>query len=190
MIGWGDVMQIAGPLGPASANYFYWSSMADPTGTVTKDYYWANEDYTPAKVSFDKADGIGIDNMNSMEFDIANAGEVIVGDLTLAATANLNWLGNPFSAAIDIQDIELTDEGGMIGWGDVMQIAGPLGPAVANYFYWSSMADPTGTVTKDYYWANEDYTPAVKKFEPGEGFAIDNMNSMVYDIIIRCPYSL
>ena len=190
MVGYGDIMQIAGPLGSPMANYAYWASYMDPTFTVTKDFYWANEDLTPANVSFDKADGIGIDNSNSMEYDIGNAGEVIVGDITIQASGNLNWLGNPFSANISIQDIELKDEAGMVGYGDIMQLAGPLGSPMANYAYWASYMDPTFTVTKDFYWANEDLTPADKTFAPGEGFAIDNSNSMEYDIVIKCPYSL
>ena len=190
MVGYGDIMQIAGPLGSPMANYAYWASYMDPTFTVTKDFYWANEDLTPANVSFDKADGIGIDNSNSMEYDIGNAGEVIVGDITIQASGNLNWLGKPFSANISVQDIELKDEAGMVGYGDIMQLAGPLGSPMANYAYWASYMDPTFTVTKDFYWANEDLTPADKTFAPGEGFAIDNSNSMEYDIVIKCPYSL
>lgn len=190
MVGYGDTMQIAGPLGSPQGSYFYWGSYMDPTKTVAKDFYWANQDLTPADISFDKADGIGIDNAALLEFDIANAGEVISGDLTFGATANLNWLGNPFSAAISIQNIELKDELGMVGYGDTMQIAGPLGSPQGNYFYWGSYMDPTKTVTKDFYWANQDLTPADKIFEPGEGFEIDNAALMEFDITIKCPYSL
>ena len=190
MVGYGDSMQIIGPLGNAKESYFYWANYMDPTTSVTKDFYWSYEDFTPVVMSFDKADGIAIDNAASLEFQLANAGEVIAGDVTISAEPNLNWVGNPFSAAISIQDIELKDEMDMVGYGDSMQIVGPLGNAKESYFYWANYMDPTSTVTKDFYWSYEDFTPVNKTLNPGDGFAIDNAAQMEFDIIIKCPYSL
>ena len=190
MIGYGDSLQIVGPLGSAKEMYSYWGSYMDETSSIKKDFYWANDDFTPAVVSLDRADGIAIDNMNSMDFDLSNAGEVVAEDITVPAEANLNWLGNPFSANISIQDIELKDTDGMVGYGDSLQIVGPLGSAKEMYSYWGSYMDTTSTVTKDFYWANDDFSPVEMTLKPGDGFAIDNMNSMVFDIVIKCPYSL
>lgn len=118
----------------------------------------------------------------------------LVGYANKAATENLNYYAPQFTSVgnntVNIQDITLKDEAGMVGYGDIMQLADPLGSPMENYAYWGKFADPTGTVDKDFYWANEDYTPAIKSFNPGEGFAIDNANSMDYDITIKCPYSL
>ena len=190
MVGYGDSMQIIGPLGNATKSYSYWAGYMDPTMTVTKDFYWANDDLTPVVSSIDRAAGIAIDNASLIDFNLSNAGEVIAEDVTVPAEANLNWLGNPFSANISIQDIELKDTEGMVGYGDSLQIVGPLGNASESFSYWGGYMDPTSTVTKDFYWANDDLTPVEKTLKPGDGFAIDNASELVFDIVIKCPYSL
>lgn len=190
MIGYGDSMQVVGPLGNAKEMYSYFIGAMGAAYGVTSDFYWANEDLSPAEVSFDRADGIAIDNGNSFDFNLVNAGEVIASDITVAAQPNLNWLGNPFSADISIQDVKLTDELGMVGYGDSMQIVGPLGNAKEMYSYFIGAMGAAYGVTTDFYWANEDLSPADKTLKPGDGFAIDNGNSFVFDITIKCPYSL
>ena len=190
MIGYGDSLQIVGPLGSANAMYSYWISAMDPTGTVKKDFYWADDTLAPVAVSLDRADSVAVDNAALIDFQLSNAGEVVDEDVSIAAEANLNWLGNPFSSDVSIQNIELKDASGLVGWGDSLQIVGPLGSAQEMYSYWSSAMDTTGSVKKDFYWANDDFSPAERMLKPGEGFAIDNAAQMEFDVIIKCPYSL
>ena len=190
-VGYGDVMQIVGPGGNPEGGYAYWASFMAPEGVeVDGDFYWANDDMTPAKVAFDQGDGIAIDNANAYEMKIANAGEVIKGEVSFAARADLNWTGNPFSAPISIQAITLDDAGeGNVGYGDVMQIVGPGGNPEGGYAYWASFMAPEGVVVEsDFYWANDDMSPSTQVFQSGDGFAIDNGNGYTFDIKIACPY--
>lgn len=186
-VGWGDVMQVVGPLGNAETEYFYWDPSVDPNGTATT-YYWGDDSGNAVAVSFDSGDGIGIDNMNGLEFAIQNAGQVPSEKVTLAAREGLNWSGNPFPAPLNLNAIVLNDDGAMsVGWGDVMQIVGPLGNADTEYFYWDPSVDPNGTATA-YYWGDDSGNAVNVTLEPGAGFAIDNMNGLTFDIEIACPY--
>ena len=187
-VGWGDVLQIAGPLGPATAVYMYYDKSMHPSGEGTQNY-WGDDVCNPVNVSFDKADGFAFDNPNAYEYEIVNSGEVIAGDVSFEAEQNLNWFGNPFPVAININAIQLTDTEGMVGWGDVLQVAGPLGPATAVYMYYDKSMHPSGEGTQNY-WGDDVCNPVDVTFNPGDAFAIDNPNGYVFDINIKCPYSL
>ena len=186
-VGWGDSMQIVGPLGNASEMYFYWDSSSDPTGAAT-GYYWGDDAGNAVAVSFDAGDGIAIDNANELAFALNNAGDVPTEDVSFAASANLNWTGNPFPEAINLNAVTLDDGGvGTVGWGDSLQIVGPLGNASEMYFYWDSSSDPTGAAT-GYYWGDDAGNAVDVTLKPGDGFAIDNANGLTFDIKIACPY--
>ena len=186
-VGWGDVMQIVGPLGNAETAYAYWDPMMDPNAEATT-YYWGDEGCNPVEVSFDAGAGIAIDNPNANEYKIRTAGEVPTAKVSFAARENFNWSGNPFAAPININAVQLNDNGaGMVGWGDVMQIVGPLGNAETAYAYWDPMMDPNAEATT-YYWGDEACTPVNVELDPGAGFAIDNPNGFEYNIEIACPY--
>ena len=187
-VGWGDSMQIVGPLGNPSEMYFYWDPSSDPTGAAT-GYYWGDDAGNAVAVSFDAGDGIAIDNMNGLAFALNNAGDVPTEDVSFTASANLNWTGNPFPEAINLNAVTLDDGGaGTVGWGDSMQIVGPLGNPSEMYFYWDSSSDPTGTAT-GYYWGDDAGNAVDVTLKPGDGFAIDNMNGLTFDIKIACPYT-
>lgn len=116
----------------------------------------------------------------------------IVGYNNTAAREGLNWYAPQFltvgANTIDINSIKLDDAGaGMVGWGDVMQIVGPLGAAESMYFYWDPSMDLTGTATT-YYWGDDAGNPVNVTLEPGAGFAVDNGNALEFDIEIACPY--
>ena len=185
MVGWGDSMQIVGPLGNASAVYFYWDKSMNPAGEDAGNF-WADENTEPAIISFDEGDGIGIDNPNSFDYTIVGAGEVSTNNVVFAAQADLNWSGNPFPMPIAIDSIQLDDDGvGMVGWGDSMQIVGPLGNASAVYFYWDKSMNPAGEDAGNF-WADENTEPAGITLAPGAGFAIDNPNGFTFNIKISC----
>jgi hypothetical protein len=116
----------------------------------------------------------------------------IVGYNNTAARANLNWYAPTFltvgANTIDINSIKLDDGGaGMVGWGDVMQVVGPLGSAETEYFYWDASVDPLGAATAAY-WGDAEGNAVNVTLQPGAGFAIDNPNAYSYDIEIACPY--
>ena len=76
----------------------------------------------------------------------------VVGYASTAARANLNWYSPVFRTigynTTDINEVNLDDGGaGEVGWGDSMQIVGPLGSASEAYFYWDKSMDMTATVT-------------------------------------------
>jgi hypothetical protein len=104
----------------------------------------------------------------------------------------LNWYAPQFltvgANTIDINSINLDDGGAMmVGWGDVMQIVGPLGNPETAYFYWDPSMDMTGTATT-YYWGDDIGNPVNVTLQPGAGFAIDNASELTFDIEIACPY--
>ena len=172
----------------------YWHKSMDMTGTVTTDFFWADEEGNPVTVSFDSGDGVCIDNMNGLEFSIVNAGQVDASTVSFAAREGYNFTGNPFAATIDISAINL-DDGltpgeGTVGWGDLLMLVGPGGNQEEGYMYWHKSMDMTGTVTTDFFWADEEGNPVEIPLNPGDGFCIDNMNGLDFDITIKCPYSL
>ena len=187
-VGWGDTMKIVGPLGSASQMYFFYSDPSmDLSGKATGPF-WSNTDGNSVQVSFASGDGIAIDNVNAYEYAIQNAGQVPSGNVTVAARADLNWLGNPFPAPIHINAVTLKDELGMVGWGDTMQIVGPLGSASQMYFFYSDPSmDLSGKATGPF-WSDTDGNSVDVTLQPGAGFAIDNPNAYEYNIQIACPY--
>ena len=187
-VGWGDSMQVVGPKGNAIAGYFFFSDPSmDVSGKATGPF-WSDSDGNMVSVSFDSGDGIAIDNMNAYEFNIQNAGQVPSGKVTVAAQGGLNWLGNPFPAPINLSAITLKDADGNVGWGDSMQIVGPKGNSTAGYFFFADPSmDISGKATGPF-WSDSDGNSVDLTLQPGEGFAIDNMNNLIFDIEIACPY--
>ena len=114
----------------------------------------------------------------------------IVGYINTEARANLNWYAPCFRSigvnTTDINDINLNDGGlGTVGWGDTMQIVGPLGNASEMYCYWDPSMDPNGEATTCY-WGNDGCEPVSVSLEPGAGFAIDNAAELTFDVKIEC----
>ena len=185
LVGWGDNMQIVGPLGNASDAYFYYDKSVNPAGEEAGNF-WGNDFGEPVDVSFDEGDGIAIDNPNAYEFNIVGAGQVSTNQVSFAARADLNWSGNPFPMTISINAIQLDDDGaGLVGWGDNMQIVGPLGNASAAYFYYDKSVNPAGEEAGNF-WGNDFGEPVDVNLAPSAGFAIDNPNGYEFDIVIDC----
>ena len=84
----------------------------------------------------------------------------------------------------DINDIQLNDDGaGTVGWGDSMQVVGPLGNASEMYFYYDKTVHPSGEATSNY-WGDDTGTPVEVSLQPGAGFAIDNPNGLEFTVEI------
>ena len=185
LVGWGDSMQIVGPLGSASATYAYWDKSMNPAGEDAGNF-WADDTLQPVALSFDEGDGLAIDNPNAFDYSIVGAGEVSTNEVSFAARADLNWSGNPFPMTININAIQLDDDGaGLVGWGDSMQIVGPLGSASATYAYWDKSMNPAGEDAGNF-WADDTLQPVDLELAPGAGFAIDNPNGFTFNIKIKC----
>ncbi|MGN0852780.1 MAG: hypothetical protein ACI4Q3_05335, partial [Kiritimatiellia bacterium] len=188
-VGWGDSMQIVGPLGNPSEAYLYYDKSMNPAGEEAGNF-WGDAELNPVNVVFDGGDGIAIDNANGLEFNIVSAGEAPKGNVSFAARENLNWSGNPFPAAININDVNLDDGGaGEVGWGDSMQIVGPLGNPSEAYLYYDKSMNPAGEEAGNF-WGDAELNPVDVTLEPGAGFAIDNANGLTFNIVITCPYTL
>ena len=78
-----------------------------------------------------------------------------------------------------IQNINLFDGGtGVVGAGDSMQIVDPLGGPLAAYMYWNrAYFGGTGL-----YWSDETMADADVSFDQGDGFTIDNANSLEFAV--------
>jgi len=184
-VGWGDSMQIVGPLGSASEFYSYYDKSMNPAGEDAGNF-WGDENLDPVVVSFDEGDGLAIDNANALTFDIVGSGEVSTNQVSFAARENLNWSGNPFPMPISINSIQLDDGGaGTVGWGDSMQIVGPLGSASEFYSYYDKSMNPAGEDAGNF-WGDENLDPVDVTLAPGAGFAIDNANGLTFNITIDC----
>lgn len=123
-------------------------------------------------------------------------GSFIVGYNNTAARGNLNWYAPVFRTigynTTDINTVQLNDgttaeETPIVGWGDNMQIVGPLGNASEIYFYYDKSVHPSGTATSNY-WGDDSGVPVDVTLDPGAGFAIDNSNGYTFQITIACPY--
>ena len=190
-VGWGDTMQIVGPLGSTSQLYYYYDKSINPAGEEAGNF-WGDEMGMPVDVSFDKGEGIAIDNVNGLTFNIQSAGQVPSAKVSFAARLNLTWSGNPFPAPININAIQLNDgtpAGGTptVGWGDTMQIVGPLGSTSQLYYYYDKSINPAGEEAGNF-WGDEMGMPVDVTLQPGAGFAIDNPNGLTFNIEIACPY--
>lgn len=73
----------------------------------------------------------------------------------------------------------------MVGWGDSMQIVGPLGNASEMYSYYDKSMNPAGEEAGNF-WGDENIEPVNVNLAPGAGFAIDNANGLTFDIQIEC----
>ena len=118
----------------------------------------------------------------------------IVGYASTAARANLNWYSPVFRTigynTTDINEVNLDDGGtGEVGWGDSMQIVGPLGNASEMYFYYDKSMNPAGEKAGNF-WGDAELNPVDITLEPGFGFAIDNANGLTFNVVITCPYAL
>jgi len=120
----------------------------------------------------------------------------VVGYNNTAARADLNWYAPVFRSigynTTDINDIQLNDgtpvgEMPTVGWGDSMQIVGPLGNASEMYLYYDKSMNPAGESAGNF-WGNDMGEPVDVTLQPGAGFAIDNMNGLTFNIKIACPY--
>ena len=114
----------------------------------------------------------------------------VVGYNNTAARGNLNWYAPCFRSigfnTTDINDIQLSDNGaGMVGWGDSMQIVGPLGNPSEMYFYYDKSVNPNGESAGNF-WGDDMGMPVDVQLAPGAGFAIDNMNGLTFNIKIEC----
>ena len=189
LVGWGDSMQIVGPLGGATATYLYYDKSMNPKGEAAGNF-WGDDGLAPVDVSFDSGEGIVIDNANGLSYKICGAGQVQTEEVKFAAHQFFNNSGNPFSAPININNIQLDDGGaGLVGWGDSMQIVGPLGGATATYLYYDKSMNPKGEAAGNF-WGDDGLAPVDVSFNPGDGFTIDNANGLTFDIVITPPYSL
>ena len=182
-VGWGDSMQVVGPLGSAVEAYLYYDKSMNPAGEKAGNF-WGDDSLNPVAVTFDEGDGIAIDNVNALTFDIVSSGEVSTEDVSFPARENLNWSGNPFPVSISINNIQLDDDGaGQVGWGDSMQIVGPLGSASEAYLYYDKSMNPAGEEAGNF-WGDDSLNPVDVTLAPGAGFAIDNVNGLTFKIKI------
>ena len=102
-----------------------------------------------------------------------------VQDYNYAAAAFFS-VGN---TSTDINTITLDDDGaGTVGWGDSMVISGPLGNAIAAYFYYDKSLNPSGAAAGPF-WGDGTMEPVVVSFDAAEGFAVDNPNGYEFSIV-------
>ena len=166
LIGWGTEnfsIWEGLPTLAAGSEFTYTDPSMDPAGEAT-DYYWGDAEYNKASYSIAPGQGVVIDmGGDGAGLSISTAGQVPTEAVTFTAIANNNFTGNPFPAAIDIQNIKISDNNaGLIGWGaENFSIweGLPTLAAGSEFSYIDPSMDPAGKAT-DYYWGDAEYNKA------------------------------
>ena len=190
-IGWGtEIFEVweGLPTVVAGSGFFYCDPSYDVTGEAT-DYYWGDE--SGNKASFSIAPGQAVVINCASDLAITTAGQVPSAQVGFTTIQDNNFTGNPFPAAIDIQQIKLSDGGqSSIGWGtEIFEVWEGLPTVVAGsgFFYCDPSYDVTGEAT-DYYWGDESGTKVTYSIPAGQGVVINCAEGL--SVTIDPPYSL
>ena len=190
-IGWGTetfALWAGAPDVVAGSGAVYYDPSMDPNGKET-DYYWADGEGNRVAFSILPAQGVVIDMPEGLSVQMA--GQVSDADAEITSVEQCNFLANPFAAAIDIQNIKISDGGaGSIGWGTetfALWAGAPDVVAGSGAVYYDPSMDPDGVET-DYYWADGEGHKLTYSIHVGQAFVIDMPADL--DVTITPPYSL
>ena len=190
-VGWGaEMFQIweGIPTVADGSEFQYWDPSYDPAGEATS-YYWGDGEFN--KVSYSFAAGQGVVINCAADYVIRTSGQVKSDNLVFTTIQDNNFVGNPFGAQIDIQNISLDDGGTMaIGWGaEMFQIweGIPTVKTGSEFQYWDPSYDPAGEATT-YYWGDGEFNKVSYTIPAGQGFVINCTEG--YVVTVKCPYSL
>ena len=181
----GENIQILDEGGATATMYIYLDGEMSGLGETC----WLDDNMEKATASFASGDGIMIDTGDEgAGISCTAAGEVPTADVTFTTIAGFNFTGNPFPAAIDIQDITITDDAGAVGWGgENIQILDEGGATATMFIYLDGEMSGLGETC----WLNDDMEKATFSFAPGDGFMIDTGDSGAgYTVKIKAPYTL
>jgi len=190
-IGWGTetfALWAGAPDVVAGSGATYWDASMDPDGEAT-DYYWGDDSCAKVAFSVLPAQGVVIDMPEGLSVQMA--GQVSGTEAEITSVEQCNFLANPFAAAIDIQNIKISDGGaGGIGWGTetfALWAGAPDVVAGSGATYWDASMDPDGEAT-GYYWGDDSCAKINYQIPVGQSFVIDMPADL--DVTITPPYSL
>ena len=143
-------------------------------------YEWQDDQDATADRTFDSAEGFLIEGLEDIALKFA--GEVPDADVSfVGTTAGYTWMGNPYPAAIDIQDIVLDDGGEGLIFSNALQVLDPDAYTDESYFF-NEVGDGV------YEWQDENDQRATRSFAAGEGFLIEGIADI--ECSIAKPYTL
>ena len=172
----------------AGSEFVYWDPLMDLTGEAT-DYFWGDSSFNKAQFSIAPGQSVVINCGSGLEMTVA--GQVSSEKLVFTSKADNNFMGNPYAAAIDIQDIKISDGGaGTIGYGTENFSVWEGVPTVTSgseFVYWDPLMDLSGKAT-DYFWGDSSFNKAVYPIAPGKGVVVNCTEGLT--ISVEVPYAL
>ena len=143
-------------------------------------YEWQDENDLTADRVFGSAEGFLIEGLE--DITLRFVGEVPSQVISFTGTTTgYTWMGNPYPAAIDIQDVSLDDDGEGLIFSNALQVLDPDAYTDEMYFY-NEVGDGV------FEWQDENDTRAVRSFAAGEGFLIEGIEDI--ECSIAKPYNL
>ena len=192
-IGWGTetfAIWEGLPTVAEKSEFVYWDASMNPEGPEA-GCFWGNENQEKAAYSIALGQAVVI-NCVDADLDVNTSGEVPTGAVSFKSISDNNFTGNPFPAAIDIQNISISDGGaGAIGWGTETFAIWEGLPVVregSEFVYWDASMNPEGPEA-GCFWGNENQEKVSYTIAPGQGVVINTVDSNL-DITIAPPYSL
>ena len=185
-VGWGsENIQVLDEGGATVAMFIYLDGEMSGLGETC----WLNDEMEKASFSIATGDGIMVDTGDEgAGISCTAAGEVPTANVTFTTIAGFNFTGNPFPAAIDIQDISITDDAGAVGWGsENIQVLDEGGATATMFIYLDGEMSGLGETC----WLNDEMEKATFAFAAGDGFMIDTGDAGAgYTVTIKAPYTL
>lgn len=152
-------------------------------------YFWGDENQAPATYSVAAGQAVVVNCGQDLAITIA--GQVPTEGVSFVSIADNNFTGNPFPAAIDIQDISIDDGGaGSIGWGTETFSIWEGVPTVAEgseFVYWDASMNPDGS-DAGCFWGDENQAKVTYSIPSGKGVVISCPAGLT--VSIKSPYSL
>ena len=194
-IGWGgesfSIWAGAPAVVEGSDAFIYNDPSMDPNLEAT-DYYWGDELGNKTAFSIQPGQGVVV-QMGADGIGVQTSGNVGRGPVTLTGVEMFNFLANPFPAAIDIQNVQISDGGAStIGWGgESFSIWSGAPEVVAGsdaFIYNDPSMDPNLEAT-DYYWGDELGNKSTYPIACGQSFVIQ-VGAPGLEFTITPPYAL
>ena len=174
---------------PVQGVDFMWvGTEFDPNTGLATDGYWMDMGtYGEAILSVPQGQAVVISATEGI--GVQNAGQVPTEKVTFTTIAGNNFTGNPFPAAIDVQNIKLVGSQGYGGENFNIWEGLPTPVQGVDFMWVGTEFDPnTGLATEGYWMDMGTYGPAEYSIPPNQGVVISAAAGITVEI--TPPYAL